>query len=270
MKTYLDYIFFENIIINMLIFIQVDIVIKCKSKKSNKILGTIILSVYTTICTIIYESFFTNMLVKIFIVNVCIYIIYKPKTTIIYLKQIVFYFLVNFLYIGIILGITLLFDVKIDNFYKRITMYILSYFILRLFNTNLWKMWKTSIKKSSLTYTLNIRGQEIVGFVDTGNTAKSLEYGLDILFVDSSYYAKIINSSDITKKININLNTVNCKSQTNGYILKNIEVYKDSKNIAKIPKIIVCFSSDTMPSLEYDALINFNTYFECLRGVTIC
>lgn len=265
MKEYLDYIFLENLVVNYFIFEQINKMTKLKVKIYLKIIISIVLSIYVTFAYVYSNSFFSNLSIKILIVNICIYILYRPQNTITYLKEILLYFFINFMYVGIIIVITVFLKIKIDNFLPKMTVYIISYFLLDFFNLNMWKLWKKNIKKDSLTYKVNIRGKEFLGFVDTGNEAKSFVNRADIFFINSKFFLDIINTSDITKKIHLNVRTIQSKSDLDGYLIKNIKIYKNENNVKNIPKAILCFV-DSGIFKDYDVLLNSNAYFEYLEG----
>ena len=67
MKIYLDYIFFENLVINLIIIGELTIFIKKNTSKKRMILGSIVISIYTTIVTVIQESFLGYFFIQIFI-----------------------------------------------------------------------------------------------------------------------------------------------------------------------------------------------------------
>ncbi len=267
MKIYLDYIFFENLVVNVILIYQVGIFTKSSFKKTNYVIGIIIIALYTTIMNISKYSFLDNFIIKIIIIFIGIYIIFVPKTIPQYLKKVLYYFLLSFLYVGIIISVSLLFKIKLISIKTKIFVYAISGILSYIFNKNMWKMWKSNIKKSDLTYTINIKGQEINAFVDTGNNVKDILTNLNVIFIDDKYKQKIINNN---KEIIIGFNTISGSSTLKGYIVNNILVYQNKRKIGKIKKIVVCFVKDKLNKKEYSALIGYDTYIENLKGVTLC
>ena len=79
----------------------------------------------------------------------CIYIIYLPKELKKYIRLFVYYFLISFLLVGIVISLTLFFNVNISNIIIKNILYIVSGILLFLFNKFMWKMWKSKIKKEN-------------------------------------------------------------------------------------------------------------------------
>ena len=72
------------------------------------------------------------------------------------------------------------------------------------------------------------------------------------------------------KKTYINVSTVNGSQIKLGYIIKNIIVYKEEREIALIDKIILSFSLDNSNTPEkYSAILGYDTYLEKLKGVIL-
>lgn len=82
----------------------------------------------------------------------------------------------------------------------------------------------------------------------------------------------ILKTKDVfLKEVNLNLNTVIGKDMLKGYIVQNVDVYKQGKKITTIKKIVISFSKQKIGcGKKYSALIGYNTYVENLRGVTLC
>ena len=270
MKIYLDYIFLENLIVNLVVSIQISYFTKQKSKKIYMIIGIVFISFYTTIVHILKYNFLDNIIVKIISIVIYAYITFKPKTVIKLLKIIAYYLIFMFVYVGSIISITLLFKINLQSILNRVLVYILSSMVVYIFIKYLWKMWKSNIKKNDLTYIVNIGGQEITSFVDTGNSVKDIINNLDVLFIDSKYKEELVYYLNSLKKVDLYINTINNNSVKEGYVFHNICIYKNKKYINCIKKIIVCFVEDVFDDKEYSALLGYNTYIENLKGVIYC
>lgn len=270
MKIYLDYIFLENLVVNILITINIYKFTKNKLKIARVIIGAIFLAIYTTLTYILNDSFLVSMNIKGIAVIIYVYISFKPKTIIQVFKYLVYYLLFSFLYVGVIISVSILFKVNLENFAFKIATYLISEVVLIFFTNYLWKMWKSNIKNNDLTYKLNIDGQEITGFVDTGNSVKDILTGLDVLFIDDKYEENIKRKLEEKKEVKIYTDTVNGGVQRKGYVIENIEVYKEKTLVGKIKKVVICFVKLNISQKEYSALIGYNTYIENLKGVKFC
>lgn len=270
MKVYLDYIFFENLLINYIVLYQVNLFTKSENKKVYLIVSSVIISIYTTNLNIIDSNFICNVIVKFLVVNVATYIAYFPKKLVEYLKKQLYYYLIYFMYVGIIISVTLFFNVTIDKLIVKIIIYLLSGIILYVFNTFLWKMWKTNIKKDSLTYNIVISSIEIPCFVDTGCSVYDYVNNLDVIFLDRKWYDILLKEGILNKKTNIVIRTVVAEDFITGYIVDNVKVFKKKDNICTLKKIVISFPNQTIYTLDKcTGLIGYNLYMEKLRGVIL-
>ena len=291
MKIYLDYIFFENLIINIVIIYQTSIFTKSNIKLKYIILSSSVLSVYTTIVYILQNNIVENIIIKIIVIGFAIYLAFNPKSIKEYIKKQVYYYIISFTYVGIIISITLIFNISIKKTIVKILIYVLSAFISYLFNKYLWKMWKTNIKNSSLTYKLKIKGQEIVAFViknssltyklkikgqeivafvDTGNNVYDYTNNLDVIFVDMKFFDNLKKLNVLKNRTNIIVRTIASEDYITGYIVEDVEVYQNSKKVCNLKKVVFCFSNQTINlNNKYNALIGYNLYLENLKGVTL-
>lgn len=270
MKIYLDYIFFENLIINIVIIYQTSIFTKSNIKLKYIILSSSVLSVYTTIVYILQNNIVENIIIKIIVIGFAIYLAFNPKSIKEYIKKQVYYYIISFTYVGIIISITLIFNISIKKTIVKILIYVLSAFISYLFNKYLWKMWKTNIKNSSLTYKLKIKVQEIVAFVDTGNNVYDYTNNLDVIFVDMKFFDNLKKLNVLKNRTNIIVRTIASEDYITGYIVEDVEVYQNSKKVCNLKKVVFCFSNQTINlNNKYNALIGYNLYLENLKGVTL-
>lgn len=270
MKIYLDYIFFENLIINIVIIYQTSIFTKSNIKLKYIILSASVLSVYTTIAYVLENSIVENIIIKIIVIGFAIYIAFNSNSIKEYLKKQVYYYIISFTYVGIIISTTLIFNISIDKMGIKLLIYIFSAVISYLFNKYLWKMWKTNIKNDSLTYKLKIKGQEILAFVDTGNNVYDYANNLDVIFIDIKFFNSLKSMGVLKDKTNITIRTVASEDYITGYIVNDIEIYKNKKKICELKKVVFCFSNQSINiNNKYNALIGYNLYLENLKGVTL-
>ena len=270
MSIYLDYIFFENLIMNLIIIYQINIFTKNRIKNVNNVIAGVIASVYATALYITDDNLINSFIIKLFIISICVYIAFIPKTLVEYMKKITYYYLISFVYIGTIIAITLFLNITINNIITKIIIYLISGIITYLLNKKLWTMWKSNIKNNDLSYIIDIEGEKIKCFVDTGNVVKDYINNLDVIFVNIKYFNKIKEKISLEKKTYINYATIDNDKCLEGYILKNINVYKDKKYICTINKITVVFVDRTFNfQEEYSGILGYNTYVENLRKVKI-
>ena len=271
MTNYIEYVLLENLVINYITIYQVSIFTKIKSRKINTVIGIIILSFYSTINYYIQNSFITNILIKILVVNFCIYIIYLPKKIKIYIKVYLYYFLISFLMVGIIISFVIIFKLNISNIITKIIIYFCSGFVLYIFNKFMWKMWKSKIKKDDLIYDIKIGDIKIQGFVDTGNNVYDYVNKLDVVFLEKQFEYELFKNNLLHEKVKLNINTITGRDEVEGYIVKNIMINKNEYNICILKKLILIFVDKKIDNNnEYKALISYDTYIDKLKGVELC
>ena len=270
MEYYIEQIFLENYIVNFVILYILNLFLKSHVKLIKLLSINLISTIYVLI---IYINNIENIFLKIMLAFVVTYIIFAPSRLKAYFQYTFLYLLFNFLYLGIIISITVLLNISINILVCKILVYLISALLLYLMTSVMWKMWKTNIKKENITYIVNIQGQEINCYVDTGNLVKNLEYNLDVIFLDSRWYDVLNEKGILKKKVNTYINSVTSNMVSYGYIVENVYVYKEDlknkkgKNIYKINKIIISFSNQKINiDGKYTGLIGYNTYLENLGG----
>lgn len=270
MKVYLDYILIENVIVNFVIMYQIGIFTKTQISKKRNILATLLLSIYTVVIYIVPDSFLENIIMKFLIIAVATYIAFYPKTMKEYIKKIIYYYIISFLYVGVIISFTLFFNISINSISKKISIYLVCGIITYLFNTYLWKLWKTNIKNDTLVYTLKVKDIEIESYIDTGNLVYEYTHQLDVIFLDYQWFGVLELLGVLDQKIDLDIHTVNSTSDIYGYIVKNISIYQNKKYICKLDKIIFSFANQRIKiDNKCSALIGYNLYVEKLKGVTL-
>lgn len=263
----------ENIIVNSIILYQISICIKEKLKIKNTIFGILLVSVYCTLNYYLDFSLFINIFFKLLIVIIGVYIVFRPKKLNLILKQLIYYYLISFMYVGIIISLTLLFKIPLNNTLLKIIVYISSGIITFLFNKFMWKLWKSDIKNETLMYNINIENIElkILALVDTGNSVYDYINNLDVIFLDNKYF-DILNEKKILKdKVSINISTLSSEDNLVGYIVKNVIISNKKGEEFKFKKIEFVFTNKKLNECEkFNAIIGYNTYTEKLKGVSLC
>ncbi|MDO4282203.1 MAG: sigma-E processing peptidase SpoIIGA [Clostridia bacterium] len=270
MKIYLDYIFLENLVVNLIVIEELTVFVKDRLKLIKKILISAMISLYTTVIYIYSDSWISSNIVKILVISIAIYLLYKPRKINYYIKLIIVYYLISFLYVGTVISIALLFKISLENMIFKLLLYLISGIILNIFTKYIWKIFKSNIKSNDLIYIMYIGNQKIKSFVDTGSNVKDNITGLDVIFINCKYYEEIKKSNILNKETYIDIQTVAGKQKVKGYIVENIDFFQNNKRVAKIKKIVISFTLQEMENAEkYSALIGYNTYIENLKGVTI-
>lgn len=273
MNTYIEYVILENVIVNFAILCQISICIKCKLKIKNTIFSILLITIYSTINYYLDLALIESIAIKFLIIIIGIYIAFKPCKFILLLKQLVYYYLISFMFVGIIISITLLFKVSLNNILLKLNIYIISGIISFLFNKFMWKLWKSNIKSETLMYNISIKNIDlnINALVDTGNSVYDYINNLDVIFIDKKYFDIFYKNKLLKDKVNINVNTVSSEENLVGYIVNNVNISNKNSEIFNFKKIIFVFTNKKLNEFEkFSAIIGYNTYIEKLKGVLLC
>lgn len=105
MTVYLDIIFLENFILNFIILYAVSLVIKEKACCIKLMIASLIGASYVIIYYLINFQSKWNLIFKIILSVVMVYISFMPKSFKEFIKQITFFYLVSFVFGGASLGV---------------------------------------------------------------------------------------------------------------------------------------------------------------------
>ena len=266
MKIYLDYIFLENFVINLITYFVTIKIINVKINRIKQVLISILNSIISCLCLIFKLN---NYLILFAITVFEIIIMSQNKRIKCILKNITLYYLTYFILIGLIIVLTILFNINLSFFAFKISLYLICGMIDNLFINNLWKMWKIMINENNLTYYIRINNNIIPIFVDTGNTVKDIFTNLDVMFISSKYKELMLSGYSNLKKKKVLVTSVNNINWVDGFIFKNVEIYKNNIKVATIEKIIISFEFNNTQE-KYSGIIGYETYLKYLEGVNLC
>lgn len=278
MKIYLDYIFFENLIINALIIFQISVFTKTKTTFFKTLIASAIGAIYVVLITVYGNSFANNLLFRILVINIIVYVAFLPKKLLKYLKLQVYFYIIFFCYIGAIVVLTTFFKLNLSSIWTKISIYTLSYAVTYFSNMKMWKMWKNRVKEDDLIYEIKIKVNSVVNkiisfnaFVDTGNSLKDNINNTDILIVEEDVLKDVLKGSIKVKRIvKIPMNTVNGVCELNGYLFENVSIEKKGKIIRTLKTAtIVVIDKKLSKDNSYSALMSYDTYIDKLQGVTL-
>ena len=143
MKIYLDYIFLENLVVNTVIIIETIILTNFSVSKKKRIFIIFLDTFISTIMKIIPQL--DNFLIHIILSSLSLFILFKFKNIFEFIKNLISYYLIYFIYIGIIISFSIIFNINLENILIKLALYIFSASILNILVKDLWKMWKSSL-----------------------------------------------------------------------------------------------------------------------------
>ena len=267
MKIYLDYIFLENLVVNIVIIVETIIFTKSKVSSKRKIIVIILDTVLSCVYSI--NSYLNKYLFHFIFTLIVLFILFKPKNIISLLKKTGCFYMLYFLYLGLIIFSSLFLNINLELFVNRILIYSLSGVVFHFICKDLWKVWKSNIRSRDLYYILCINNVKLNAFVDTGNTVKDPLTSLNVIFVNKDLKDICISNDTKSDKIYININTVNGNDVKEGYVVENVDIYKGKNKVAKLDKIILSFTLNSNTPEKYSAILGYDTYLENLQGVIL-
>lgn len=252
---------------NYLLLCGTKNIVKEKTKVIRITLASIVGAVYVCIMCLLKLNFLNYTVCKLLLSFAMIYITFIPKKISIYLKEIFIFYFISIVNTGTYLVLISIFNVNMNSTVIKIGLYMFGYIFIYIIQKQVWKMFKTKLKKTELVYDVYLNnGDKYIaykGFVDTGNTSKDISSGRVI------FYASRKDSIDLQnrEKVKIRINTVNGENLITGYMFDNVIIQKE-ENIS-FTNVIVCFTDEIKNSLGCDMILNYETYEELLGGIYI-
>lgn len=290
MTIYLDIIFLENFILNLILLYAVGIETKSKIKFYRIIIASILGSIYAIILYIVKNEFLYSIVMKFMLSIVMVYVSFETKGFKDILKKMLYFYLTSFVFGGGALALIYMVNtgkISIQNgiiqgSYTRLTIMIgiiIAFIIIII----AFSLIKNRISKNDLICNIGIRinNKEVKtkAMIDTGNLLKEPITNIPVVVLEHSLLKNIIPNEileNIDKILGGDLSEIseNIKSQ---YILKmkvipftslgkqngmllgikaqelKIEEMNETKIIEKI--IIGLYNKKISPKGEFHALI---------------
>lgn len=268
MVVYIDYIFLENLIMDFLLLYGTKNIVKEKTKVSKITLASIVGAGYVCIMCLLKLEIFNYAVCKILLSFVMVYITFTPQKIPIYLKEVFIFYFISIINTGTYLVLVLMVNLNMNSMAVKITIYLFGYLFIYVIQNQVWKMFKTNLKKSELVYDVYLNnGDKYIsykGFIDTGNATKDISTGRAIFYADKKDNL-ILEGKE---KVDIHINTVNGEGNLTGYMFDNVIIQKGEKIL--FTNVIVCFTDEKIKNnLGCDMILNYETYEELLGGIYI-
>ena len=203
MTVYLDIVFLENVIINFIILYTTGIISKSKIKYWKILIGSLVGAIYSIIYYISNLKIYSNVIIKIILSIVIIYIVFNSRNPKTLLKQVLLFYLVSFIFGGVSIAIIYMVDTKnitirngvlIGNYtIKTIFIGAIVGFIITIIAFNFIK---TKISKKDLIcdicITLDKKQIETTAMIDTGNLLKEPITNIPVIVMEHTLFYGII------------------------------------------------------------------------------
>ena len=214
MTIYLDVILMENICMNYIILFATGLIIKVNIKQGRVIISSLLGGLYAILSFAPILKIYSNIIFKILISVVMVYIAFNAKNLKTLLKQVILFYLISFAFGGC--AFCLLYfikpqDILIKNGYLTgtypIKIALLGGIVGFIIVNIAFKIVKSRISKNDMFCDIDIyfkqKNASIRAMIDTGNLLKEPISGMPVIVVEKQELEDII-----PRKIIENLSTI--------------------------------------------------------------
>ncbi len=190
MTVYLDVVFIENLILNYIILLSVNLILK-KPKKYIRILcGSIIGTVYTVMTYILGSTIYSNAIFKFALSIVIVWVSFCPQTIKKMWKDLLYFYLITFVFGGITFA--MIYIVRPQDIFLRygVSMEVIVFAVLVGFILVIlaFKLIKSKISREEMYCEIemffNNKAIKTTAIIDTGNFLKEPITGMPVIVVE--------------------------------------------------------------------------------------
>lgn len=267
MKVYIDYIFLENCIFNLIIIYQTRCLSNIEVKKKNAVISSIIGAIYVCVMCIFQLELFEYFWLKFILSFVMVYIAFFPKTLKQYVKLTVSFYLSTILLAGASIVVNQMLTKQSENVYiAKFVVYAISLALSYVYTKHFWRYYTNKINTTSLIKEVKMylknRCYEYNGFLDTGNTVYSYELNAPVIFAEvlNNNQRSEINSLECIK---VRVATISKESMERVYLTRILIE-------GKIHKVGVVFVDRQLDkNKKYNMILNLSLYNNECGGISI-
>ena len=203
MTIYIDVVLFENLIMNYIILLATGIILKIKIKHLRLIIASLIGAIYSIFGYISNIKAYSNMILKIILSIIIIYVAYNPQDVKKMWKELLVFYLTSFAFGGA--AFALIYIVKPQDILMKNGLFlgtyplktvILAAIVTFILIIGVFKIVKSKISKKDMfkDIKINIEGKEVQvkAMVDTGNMLKEPISGKPVIVVEHTLLYDIL------------------------------------------------------------------------------
>ena len=203
MTIYIDVVLFENLIMNYIILLATGIILKIKIKHLRLIIASLIGAIYSIFGYISNIKAYSNMILKIILSIIIIYVAYNPQDVKKMWKELLVFYLTSFAFGGA--AFALIYIVKPQDILMKNGLFlgtyplktvILAAIVAFILIIGVFKIVKSKISKKDMfkDIKINIEGKEVQvkAMVDTGNMLKEPISGKPVIVVEHTLLYDIL------------------------------------------------------------------------------
>lgn len=288
MTLYVDIIFMENIFMNSIILLATGVILKDKVKIVRNLIGSTLGAIYAIIIYVSNVVIYSNIILKILLSFVIVYISFKPTNIKSFFKHVVIFYLTSFTFGGV--AFALLYFVKPEDILYQNGVLIGTYPIKMILAggilgfiivTIAFKNIKGRFNKHDMLCKVNLKFEEkelqTKAIIDTGNFLKDPISKAPVIIIEKEALKSFLptqiieNTSNIINGKNIDLGAFSERirvipfkslGRENGLILgfklnNAIIEYQDMEHVVKTV-IVGIYNGKLSRSGRYNALVGLD------------
>ena len=195
LTIYIDVVIIENLIMNYIILFATGIILKIQMKHIRLIIASLIGAVYSIMTYIITIKLYSNMIFKIILSIIIVYIAYNPQTIKKMWKYLLIFYLTSFVFGGA--AFALIYIVKPQDILMKNGLFLGTYplktillgaVVAFIITITAFKIVKTKISKKDMfcTIKISINEKEIIAkaMIDTGNLLREPITGKPVVVLE--------------------------------------------------------------------------------------
>ena len=198
MTIYIDILFMENLILNYIILLSVNLILKKPKRYMKILLGSIIGATYTVIVYITGTTIYLNIIFKIILSIAIVWVSFSPQTIKNMWKDLLYFYLITFVFGGITFA--MIYIIKPQEIFFRygikIEVIILAAIIGFIIILLGFKLIKNKLTKEEMVCQveiyLNNKNIKTTAIIDTGNFLKEPITGMPVIVIEHILLYNII------------------------------------------------------------------------------
>lgn len=288
-----EYLFLENFLINFAILHITRIITRTKGCNKRILIASLIAALYPFVLFIPSLIFLTNFFVKILISIIIVRIAYNTKSIRLYMKQLIGFFLVSFIYAGASIGVYYFFQSYSNSFSKlngfsrnfSVRYLILGIVLAVILIKNIFEYYNEKVTREKELYEVTIyyynKAISLVALLDTGNSLVEPLTKLPVFIVEYEVIKELIPNDlrhiydnheegnlskiqilleDLKEETHIRIIPYKSIGTKNGFLIgfkpDYIELIKDSKTIINDNLIIAIFNGKLSTDDQFKGLLS--------------
>ena len=212
MTVYLDIVFLENVLMNYIIIFATGVVIKEELKKWRMFFGSCVGAVYTIVMYLNIIPIYSNVIMKLILSFVIVYISFKPRSVKKFIKDLIIFYLVSFVFGGCVFALMYFVQPKMAQIKNGVFVGayplkvaliggIVAFIIVQIS----FKIVKTKLNKKDMIFDIEVlingNSTKIKGLLDTGNLLKDPITGFPVIVIEHKSLYSVI-PEDVLNNLN--------------------------------------------------------------------